>query len=71
MATLAYIELNYAQPNQHVVFLVWSIGGADIMAGFHGFVALIVRAQGGRTRSRVTHILQSQQIVSHSVAVLF
>ena len=26
---------------------------------------------GGRTRSRVTHIMPSQQNVSHSVAVLF
>ena len=27
--------------------------------------------RGGRTRSRVTHILPSQQKVSHSVAALF
>ena len=31
----------------------------------------LLNPRGGRTRSRVTHIMPSQQKVSHSVAVLF
>ena len=34
-------------------------------------VARVLSGQGGRTRSRVTHIMPSQQKVSHSVAVIF
>ena len=40
LSTLAYMELEHAHPNQHMVFL----GVADILAGFHGLVALMVRA---------------------------
>ena len=43
LATLAYIELEHAQPNQHMVLLSVVNRRGQYNGGFHELVALMVR----------------------------